>query len=200
MAGEFLESQSQPIHSGSDKSGFISGKVIRNCDQTQKGRVLVRLAALQGKEVWARVVAPDTGVYFIPQVNEEVLIGFQQGDGNEAFVIGRLWNDKSLPPTQAPGDPVTKRLIRTPAGHDITFDDNAKTLVIKTADGQQVSLNPNGIELNANSKSSAVITLDKTGNITIHATQKISFNAATIELNATNNITIGATTPEINIG
>lgn len=199
MVGEFLDSQSQPTRSGSDKSGFMSGKVIRNCDKTHKGRVLVRLAA-QDKEVWARVVVPDTGVYFIPQVNEEVLIGFQQGDITEAFVVGRLWNTKSLPPTQEQGDPVTKRVIQTPAGHDITFDDKDSSLIIKTNDGQRISLTRNGIELSSDNKNGAVITLDKTGNITIHATQKISFNAAEIELNATSNITIGATTPRINIG
>ncbi len=200
MAGEFLDSQSQPFNeSNSDKSGLVSGKVIRNCDQTQKGRVLVRLTAQQGKEVWARVVVPDTGLYFIPQVNEEVLIGFQQGDVTEAFVMGRLWNDKSLPPKQGPGDPATKRVIQTPARHDITFDDQAKTLVIKTADGQQISLNPNGIELRSDSKNGAVITLDKSGNITIETTQKMSFKAATIDLTAPN-IKIGDLTSNINIG
>ncbi|MES2823575.1 MAG: phage baseplate assembly protein V [Pseudomonadota bacterium] len=196
MVGEFLDSQSQPTQSGSEKSGFMSGKVIRNCGPM--GRVLVRLAA-QDKEVWARVIAPDTGVYFIPQVNEEVLIGFQQGDITEAFVMGRLWNDKSQPPKQEPGDPVTQRVIQTPAGHDITFDDKALSLVIKTKDGQQISLNPNGIELTSDSKKGAMITLDKNGNITIHATQKISFEAASIELNATT-INIGGITSNINIG
>ena len=99
MSGEFLKEQSnqKDPEAGDEKSGFVAGKVIVNSDQTKIGRVKVRLAARGGMEVWARVVIPDTGVYFIPQVNDEVLVGFHQGDGNEAFVMGRLWNDKQRP-------------------------------------------------------------------------------------------------------
>ena len=116
MSGEFLKAQTELKDSESkeEKSGLMAGKVIRNCDQTKMGRVKVRLAARGGREIWARVVAPDTGVYFVPQVNDEVLVAFHQGDGNEAFVMGRLWNDTKLPPRQGEGDPVTKRVILTP--------------------------------------------------------------------------------------
>ena len=130
----------------------MAGKVIRNCDQTKIGRVQVRLAARGGKEIWARVVAPDTGVYFVPQVNDEVLVGFHQGDGNEAYVMGRLWNDTKLPPRQGEGDPVTKRVIRTPKELEISFDDTEQTIVIKTKSGQHVTLKPGSVEIGVDDK------------------------------------------------
>ncbi len=204
MSSEFLKSQTSPkdAESENEKSGFMHGKVIRNCDNTGKGRVKVKLTARRGMEIWARVVVPDTGVYFIPQVGDEVLIGFHQGDGNEAFVMGRLWNDKSPPPrpgkddpdrkddTDGEYDPVAKRVIRTPLGHEIAFDDKEKSVVIKTKAGQRVKLKPDGIEIGADDKGKAVITLDTSGNISVKAETKISFSAPEIELQATTKLSL----------
>lgn len=189
MSSEFLKSQANPNdpEEGDKYSGFMRGKVIRNCDLTQKGRVKVRLSARGGMEVWAKVLLPDTGVYFIPQVGDEVMVGFHQGDGNEAFIMGSLWNDKKPPPGD---DPVMKRVIRTPSGHEISFDDKAFSVVITTQAGQHLTLKPDGIEIGADDKGNAVITLDKSGNISIKAAAKISFSAPEIELNATANLTL----------
>jgi uncharacterized protein involved in type VI secretion and phage assembly len=192
MSGEFMQSQTSPkdAEEGEKNSGFMRGKVIRNCDNTRQGRVKVRLSARGGMEVWARVLLPDTGVYFIPQVNEEVMVGFHQGDGNEAFVMGRLWNDTKPPPRQDEGDPVNKRVILTPKKLEISFDDTEQSIVIKTQSGQHVTLKPDGIEIGADDNGSAVITLDKTGNISVKAALKISFSAPEIELQATGKLTL----------
>lgn len=192
MSGEFLKSQTglKDSESGDEKSGFMHGKVIGNCDKTKTGRVHVRLAARGGMEVWARVVVPDTGVYFVPQVNDEVLVGFHQGDGNEAFVMGRLWNDTKLPPRQGEGDPVTKRVIRTPKELEMAFDDTEQTIVIKTKSGQHVTIKNGSVEIGADDKEAAVLTLDKSGNISVKAATKISFSAPEIDLQAKTKLTL----------
>lgn len=203
MSGEFLKAQtsSKDSEAGNEKSGLMAGKVIRNCDQTKIGRVQVRLAARGGMEIWARVVAPDTGVYFVPQVNDEVLVAFHQGDGNEAYVMGRLWNDTKLPPRQGEGDPVTKRVIRTPKELEISFDDTEQTIVIKTKSGQHVTLKNGSIEIGADNENSAIIKLDDKGNLQIEAKTGITLKAPTITLEATNNIKVGdSKTQIINIG
>jgi uncharacterized protein involved in type VI secretion and phage assembly len=201
MSGEFLKSQTglKDSESGDEKSGLMAGKVIRNCDQTKVGRVKVRLAARGGMEIWARVVVPDTGVYFVPQVNDEVLVAFHQGDGNEAYVMGRLWNDTKLPPRQGEGDPVTKRVIRTPKELEISFDDTEQSVVIKTKSGRNVTLKPDGIEIGVDDKSSAVIKLDGAGNLEISAKMNITLKAQMIKLEATN-IQVGGASSQINIG
>ncbi len=192
MSSEFMKSQTglKDSESGDEKSGLMAGKVIRNCDQTKIGRVQVRLAARGGKEIWARVVAPDTGVYFVPQVNDEVLVAFHQGDGNEAYVMGQLWNDTKLPPRQGEGDPVTKRVIRTPKELEISFDDTEQTIVIKTKSGQHITLKNGSVEIGADDKEAAVMTLDTSGNINVKATTKISFSAPEIELKAQTKLTL----------
>lgn len=200
MSGEFMRAQTSPkdAEEGDKNSGFMRGKVIRNCDLTRKGRVKVRLSARGGMEVWAKVLLPDTGVYFIPQVGEEVMVGFHQGDGNEAFIMGSLWNDKKPPPAD---DPVMKRVIRTPEGNEISFDDKELSIVIRTESGQHVTLKPDGIEIGADDKGNAVITLDTSGNISVKAALKISFSAPEIELQAQSKLTLnGGASAELRAG
>jgi uncharacterized protein involved in type VI secretion and phage assembly len=201
MSGEFLKAQTELNDSESkeEKSGLMAGKVIRNCDQTKMGRVKVRLAARGGREIWARVVAPDTGVYFAPQVNDEVLVAFHQGDGNEAFVMGRLWNDTKLPPRQGEGDPVAKRVILTPKELEVAFDDTEQSIVIKTKAGRHVTIKPNGIEIGMDDKGTATISLTSNGTLEIAATTSITLKAQTIKLDATN-IQVGGASSQISIG
>ncbi len=170
MSGEFLEAQagSRDAADAHERLGLMAGKVIRNCDHTRAGRVQVRLTALRGIEIWARVIVPDTGVYFIPQVNDEVLVGFHNGDANEAYVLGRMWNDVSPPPRQEDRDPVTQRVIRTPWGHEIAFDQTEKSLVIKTGSGPHVTLKADSVEIGADDKNSATLTLDASGRLTVN--------------------------------
>ena len=201
MSGEFLKAQTELKDSESkeEQSGLMRGKVIGNCDKTKTGRVHVRLAARGGREIWARVVAPDTGVYFVPQVNDEVLVAFHQGDGNEAFVMGRLWNDTKLPPRQGEGDPVTKRVILTPKELELAFDDTEQSIVIKTKAGRHVTLKPNGIEIGMDDKGTATISLNSNGTLEIAATMSITLKAQTIKLEATN-IQVGGASSQISIG
>jgi uncharacterized protein involved in type VI secretion and phage assembly len=201
MSGEFLKSQTELKDSElkEEQSGLMRGKVIGNCDKTKTGRVHVRLAARGGREIWARVVAPDTGVYFVPQVNDEVLVAFHQGDGNEAFVMGRLWNDTKLPPRQGEGDPVTKRVILTPKELEVAFDDTEQSIVIKTKAGRHVTLKPNGIEIGMDDKGTATISLNSNGALEIAATMSITLKAQTIKLEATN-VQVGGASSQISIG
>ncbi len=201
MSGEFLKSQTglKDTESDEGKSGLMAGKVIRNCDHTKMGRVKVRLAGRGGREIWARVVAPDTGVYFVPQVNDEVLVAFHQGDGSEAFVMGGLWNDTKSPPRQGEGDPVTKRVILTPKELEVAFDDTEQSIVIKTKAGRHVTLKPNGIEIGLDDKGTATISLNSDGTLKITAKTTITLEARTIKLDATN-IQVGGASSQISIG
>jgi len=202
MSNEFLKAQARPQGSEADEglSGVMIGRVIRNCDQKLLGRVQVRLAARGGKEIWAKVALTDTGVYFIPKVDEEVLVAFNQGDSNEAYVMGRVWNKNTLPPRQGDKDPVNQRVIRTPEGHEIAFDDKELSVVITTKDGQHVTLKKDTVEIGADSKGTAIIKLDKDGNITFTAKKEITLDAPTITLKATNTIKVGDASTRISIG
>lgn len=192
MSGEFLQSQASQLASGPDSglSGVMVGHVIANCDKKHQGRVQVRLAVRGGIELWARIALFDNGGYFIPKIGTEVLVSFNQGDGNDAYVIGGLWNEKNPPPRSKEGDPDTQRVIRTPAGHEIAFDETNQSVVIKTAKGQQIEMKPEGIKIAFDDKNTSTIQLESNGNMTITATGNLTLKAATIKLDATNNLTI----------
>jgi phage baseplate assembly protein V len=182
--------------------GVAVGEVLQNCDQKNLGRVQVRLAWLPGYEPWARVAVLDGGTFFIPQVGDQVLVSFTNGDVLDPYVLGRVWNEKDPPPAREHGDPINKRIIRTPKGHEIAFDDAAKSVVVTTATHQRITLKSTGIEISADSTAGeadkTAITFDTNGNITIKAKTKIKLDAPDIEVNATSTFKI--TGPDINIG
>ena len=187
MTGEFMQSQTAQQASGPDPglSGVMIGRVIANCDKKHQGRVQVRLAARGGIELWARIALFDTGGYFIPKIGTEVLVSYHQGDGNEAYVIGGLWNENNPPPRSNDGDPETQRAIRTPAGHEIAFDETKQSVVITTAQGQQIEMKPEGIKIAFDDKDTSTINLENNGNMTITARGTLTLKAATIKLEAT---------------
>jgi len=108
-------------------------EVIDNNDALTMGRVQIRLPWLD-VPVYARVATlmagSNRGTFFIPQPGDEVLVAFNHGDVREPFVIGSLWNGVDQPPATDMGDPMFKRLIRTPQGLELEFDDKKGTVTI----------------------------------------------------------------------
>jgi len=165
--------------------GVAPAQVLNNVDETGKGRVQVRLPWMPGFEPWARVsvlMAGDSqGTYFIPQVGDEVLLAFNQGDVREPYVIGSLWNGQDQPPADAPDDPINTRLIRTPSGHEVAFDETEGSISITSSDGQKITLDPEKIEV-ANADGTAVLTLETDGSITIKSSVEIDLEAPKISI------------------
>jgi uncharacterized protein involved in type VI secretion and phage assembly len=162
-------------------------EVITNRDRSGQGRVQLRLPWLPGVEPWARVAAvsggSEMGTYFIPQAGEEVLVAFQHGDVRDAYVLGSLWNAKDRPPSKGLNDPVNRRLIRTPAGHEIELHDQDRTVTVKTADGQTITLTPDKIEV-ATAQGTAQVVLETSGAVSVKATTTLKLEAASITLDA----------------
>jgi len=92
---------------GFGKLGMTIGIVTNNKDPDGVGRVRVKFPALSDSEEswWARVVTPGAGsaagLMFMPQIDDEVLVGFEHGDLRRPFVLGGLWGAKAKPPTAA---------------------------------------------------------------------------------------------------
>jgi type VI secretion system secreted protein VgrG len=55
---------------------------------------------------WIRVAQPlsgtDRGVFWLPEVDDEVLVAFEQGDPDRPYVLGTLFNPRRLPPPPPP--------------------------------------------------------------------------------------------------
>jgi uncharacterized protein involved in type VI secretion and phage assembly len=165
--------------------GVTVAQVINNIDISGLGRVQLRLPWLPGVYPWARVAVPmaglNRGTYFIPQVKDEVLVAFNHGDIREPYVIGSLWNGQDRPPAQLPNDAVTKRIIRTPLGHEIEFDDAKQSITITSTTKQKVTIDPKKIEMTT-AGDTATVKLDTAGNASVQAKFSIELKAPAIRI------------------
>jgi len=80
------------------------GEVTNTDDPLGLGRVKVRVPTLstEDESAWARLVAPGAGtkrgLQCIPEVQDEVLVGYEHGDPARPYVLGGLWNSTDPPP------------------------------------------------------------------------------------------------------
>lgn len=163
--------------------GVYSASVVDNRDREGLARVLVRVPGVSETGIWARLATMmagrDRGTFFVPDVGDEVLVTFEQGDQRTPYVIGSLWNGKAKPPAS---DASTK-LIRSRSGVTLRIDDSASSLVIETATGQRITLQDDPRIVSVEDQSGNAVTLDATG-VTVTASAKVTVNASTIEINA----------------
>lgn len=125
-------------------SGVISGIVKSLDDPSGEGRIQLEFPHLPGGPAssWAPVAAPlagnKRGAFFMPELSDEVLVSFEQGDVNHPFIVGFLWNGADKPPESDPKN----RVIVTPGGHTLRFEDgdNAKKIILKSSSGHKITL------------------------------------------------------------
>jgi uncharacterized protein involved in type VI secretion and phage assembly len=142
-------------------------------------------------EAWARLATlmagNNRGSWFIPDVNDEVLIVFAGGDVRHPCVVGAMWNGQDTPPhTMDGGGRNYIKKLRSRNGVQITMDDTdgQETLILETPGGQKATFKdgPGTVEIvdsNGNS-----VKLEASG-ITVTAAAKVTVNAgATVEVTA----------------
>jgi len=178
---------------------IAAGVVTQNFDLLTEGRVQVRIPSIDA-EVWARLVAPGAGpgagLFYVPRVDDEVLVAFGDDDAQDAFVIGGLWNMRDRVPVADPVTALTTRTLRSGVvrgiGHEIELDDLQQSVTITTSTKQKIVLDPLKIEL-TNLAGTVSITLDnKTQTVSLTAVRaielkaaQISLTGATVEINGT---------------
>ena len=133
---------------------------------------------------WARVVIPgggaNRGIYFMPEVNDEVLVAFEFGDFDRPYVIGGLYNGVDAPASAlseiVAESKVKTRLIKTRTGHTITLldDSNGEEYIeIKDAKGNtSIKMDTANKKITLTSLGDVIV--DATGNLTMTAKQDIS--------------------------
>lgn len=165
--------------------GVTVATVINNLDSTGQARVQLMLPWLPGFQPWARLATlmagASRGSFFVPMIGDEVLVAFNQGDVREPYVIGALWNTLDQPPTTVPTEATTKRMIRSPLGHELVFDDALQTVTLKNNLEATVTLSADKAEI---STPAARVTIGQAGDVTISATTKLTLDAPVIEIGA----------------
>jgi uncharacterized protein involved in type VI secretion and phage assembly len=141
-------------------------------------------------EAWARLATlmagSGRGSWFVPDVDDEVLVGFEGGDPRRPYVLGCLWNGVDAPPQAMDGAGANdKKVLMSRNGVTIALDDadGRERLVLETPGGQRLTLSdgPGSIAIEDAAGNSA--TFDA-GGITITAVSKLKITAATVEITA----------------
>ncbi|MBW4518349.1 MAG: VgrG-related protein [Scytolyngbya sp. HA4215-MV1] len=207
---------------------LLIGKVTNNSDPENMGRVRVKFPTLteEHESHWARVVTigagKDRGFDCLPEIDDEVLVGFEHGDIHRPYVIGGLWNGNNSPPEKV-GDSVTSskvrvRTFKTRTGHQMQFVEedkgsSKKGIYITTIAGSQIHANDSdkfvevktidGHKLRFDDASKTV-SMTSTGDVETKAggtgaSRKISLKAGEISLTGTQKITlsVGASIIEV---
>jgi uncharacterized protein involved in type VI secretion and phage assembly len=162
--------------------GVVVGVVTNNQDPEGMGRVKVKFPWLSDDDEshWARVAAPmagkGRGVYFLPEVDDEVLVAFEHGDVRFPYVLGALWNGQDEPPETNDDGKNNIRVIKSRSGHMIRLTDEDGKEQIKIVDKSE----KNSIVFDT-AKNTITITTDK--DITLTASKgTIKLDAQKIEI------------------
>jgi len=162
--------------------GVEIGLVTNVKDPQQLGRVKVCFPRLNGmpESDWARVVqpaaGPGRGFYWLPEVNDEVLVAFEMGQANRPYVIRALWNAKDKPMKNAYANDNSIRMVQTKSGHQIAFYDKQgdEKIVISDKTGKRV--------LTFDAKAKKLLIEADEGDIEFHAKKKIVLHCEDLEV------------------
>jgi uncharacterized protein involved in type VI secretion and phage assembly len=193
-------------------TGAMAGVVTDNKDPEGLARVRVRLPwyGEGATSYWARLAVPmagdERGTYFLPEVDDEVLVIAEAGDPSHLYVIGSLWNGKAAPPVTNEDGKNNERLIHSRSGHRLRFVDDAAApeIDLELKDGAHVRLDKDRVLVEASDGNS--ISISSGGTIEIKAAQRLNLKAPTIaiaadaslEVKASGTLTLRGATVQIN--
>lgn len=194
--------------------GVVTAVVSNAKDPDEMGRVKVIYPWL-GKDAegyWARVSVPmagkEMGIYFLPEVGDQVLVAFEQGDERFPYVLGSLWHSKDKPPVKNKDGKNDVCVIRSRSGHTIRLtDDDGKekieivdktgknsisidtaknTIAITSEQDLTISAPKGAIKLDAQKieiKSSADTKIESGAGMDVKASGVMNVKGATVNLN-----------------
>lgn len=169
-------------------------RVVSLADPDQGNRVQVRLLAFddcaqQDAPLWARVVCPfagdNRGTFFMPDVDDEVLVLFQNGDPSYPLIVGGLWNGSAAAPADLANGQNRYKVIRSKNGVKLTLDDQQgqESFIAETPGGQKIILKDGPGSLTIEDSNGNSIKLDASG-ITINAAANVKVTASKVDVSA----------------
>jgi uncharacterized protein involved in type VI secretion and phage assembly len=187
MSGSALRHSEMSYRTAIDRQpfyGLVVGIVENVIDDLKLGRVEISLPWYpKGYRRWARVAQLYAGNGFgstwIPERKGEVLVAFDHGDLRSPYVIGCLHGKVDRPP-HSRSDSSDIRTLRTPAGSELSFDEQNGIVTLKTPAGATVKL------------------AEKSGEITLTAKSKISLEAPEISINGSSSVAIKGNKIDLN--
>ncbi|MEZ4926825.1 MAG: type VI secretion system tip protein VgrG [Saprospiraceae bacterium] len=176
-------------------SGLQIGTVKKiDSDPAGEHRIQVNVPAIVdgGEGIWARMAhfyaTSGKGAFFLPEVNDEVMLGFLNDDPRFPIILGMLYSSKRQAPYTADDKNSIKAIvtkndlkiefndedktlgISTPAGNKFILSDKNKSISLKDQHGNMLEMNNSGINLS----SAKDLNLDAKGKINLKAVSGLS--------------------------
>ncbi|MEG1869934.1 MAG: phage baseplate assembly protein V [Oscillospiraceae bacterium] len=155
-----------------EKRGRVKVKLINRTTSDYETDYIRTMTPMSGKE---------SGFYFLPEVGDEVLVGFCDGDIHSPYVLGSLWNKNNKQPAEIKDKKNDIRMIKTKSGHTITFNEekDKEAIVLTTAAGMTISMEDKEtvITVSDKDKKNTIILDAKNNEIKITADGKVNLTA-----------------------
>lgn len=162
--------------------GLHIGVVLKTDEDPSNGfRVQLALPVLKAEadQIWARMASfyasAGFGAYFMPEVGDEVVVGYFNNDPSHPVILGSLYSTKNAAPFVPDADN-TKKAIVSKQKLTIEFDDEKKSLTFTTPGNNSIVLDDDGKSITLEDQNSNKITLDDSG-ITLDSPKDIVINA-----------------------
>lgn len=188
--------------------GVVVGIVTDNEDPKDLGRVKLQFPwrDADDESYWARLATPmsgkEYGAYFLPEVDDEVLVAFENGDIHKPYVVGSLWNGKQKPPQKNTGKNDIRE-VRSRSEHHLTFDDADKgSITIESSAGHEIIIDDSGdtetIIVQDKDKKNSITVDAKSDTISVEANKDLELSAKNITIDGDQKVKIkGGTAVDI---
>jgi uncharacterized protein involved in type VI secretion and phage assembly len=150
-------------------------------DPAGDNRIMVRLPVIFGDEgVWCRVSTLDAGnnrgTFFLPEIDDEVLVGFLNNDPSQPVVLGMLNSSAKPAPFSAKDDNHQKGYVSR-SEMKLMFDDEKKSINIETPGGNKMIITEEDKKIHLEDQHGNKITMNEDG-VKIESIKDIVLKAA----------------------
>ncbi len=154
-------------------------RVLDNNDPMGMGRICVQFPWQEEKNQktpWIRMIQPHSGsgkgFHFIPEIGEEVMVGFEAGNAEKPFVMGAHYNGSEISSYHTAGNDI--KVIHTRSGTKIILNDAQSSVFIEDPSGNTYLMDGQG-NINMNAPKNMTFTAGE--NVTITAGMSITSSA-----------------------
>jgi Rhs element Vgr protein len=181
-------------------------------DPDSQDRIRVRLPIIDANEdgVWSRMASLDAGnnrgMFFRPEIGDEVVVGFLNNDPRRPVVLGMLNSSAKPAPLQASNQNDEKGYTSR-SGMKMIFNDSEKSLKISTPAGKKMTISEqDGVmkmeDENGNSFSmdSSAVSVQSAGDIKLTATGDLTISAANVSISPSSSFAVSSGGASINAG
>lgn len=173
--------------------GLYPALVSDLVDPDGLGRIKVRFPSFGGDgstvSAWATLLSPyadkDQGFEILPEVDSQVVIGFEAGNPHRPYIVGACWNGKASLPEDAESAN-NLRTLKTRSGSLLQFDDTqgAAKITLSMQSGHKLVLDDAAQSVTLTHSNGCKIEMNIAGQISITANATVEITASALNVHA----------------